>query len=81
MITFKQVWAGFQEGFASFNLAIFYRSASAKHWDPADCFWEEINVGWYHEYIYPYDDWYNFTISKERGLRLDQHPPDLSLKQ
>jgi hypothetical protein len=33
-------------------------------------FFEEINCGWYQEYIYPYDDWYNPTISKERQLRL-----------
>jgi hypothetical protein len=35
-------------------------------------FWEEINIGYYREYIYPYDDLYNPTISKERKLRLNQ---------
>jgi hypothetical protein len=33
-------------------------------------FWEEINCGWYQMYIYPYDDWYNPTISKERKFRI-----------
>jgi hypothetical protein len=35
-------------------------------------YWEEINCGWYQMYIYPYDDWYNPTISPERKLRLNQ---------
>ena len=61
-----------REGFSSFRLAVYYRSASAKHWDPVGCFWEEINSGWYREYIYPYDGWYNAMISKERQLRLGQ---------
>jgi len=40
-------------------------------------FFEELNVGWYQEYIYPYDDWYNPTISKERKLRLDEGIPTI----
>jgi hypothetical protein len=35
-------------------------------------FWEELNLGWYQEYIYPYDDWYVPTISHERKLRLSE---------
>ncbi len=35
-------------------------------------FFEEINLGYYEMYIYPYDDMYNLTISKERKLRLNQ---------
>jgi hypothetical protein len=35
-------------------------------------FWEGLNIGWYQEYIFPYDDPYNLTISKERKLRLSQ---------
>ena len=81
MITPKQVWAGLQEGFASFNLAIRYRFGSYEWWEYDRDFWEELNIGWYQEYIFPYDDWYNAIISKERQLRLNQHPPDLSLKQ
>jgi hypothetical protein len=38
-----------------------------------DCysdFWEVINTGYYDQYIYPYDEWYNPTISEERKLRI-----------
>lgn len=37
-------------------------------------FFEEINYGWYQMYIYPYDDGYNPTISKERENRLGGFP-------
>ena len=37
-------------------------------------FFEELNNGWYHMYIYPYDDLYIPVISDERKLRLDQQP-------
>jgi hypothetical protein len=37
-------------------------------------FFEEINASYYQEYIYPYDDCYNPTISPERQLRLGQRP-------
>jgi hypothetical protein len=33
-------------------------------------FWEELSVGWMREYIWPYDDMYNPTVSHERKLRL-----------
>lgn len=33
-------------------------------------FFEELNSGWYQMYIYPYDDPYYPTISKEREQRL-----------
>ena len=72
MITAKQIWQGIREGFSAFRLAIHYR------YNDYGCFWEELNIGWYQEYIFPYDDFYNAIISKERQLRLDQHPPDLS---
>ena len=68
-------------GLSSFRYAIYYRFGRAEWLDPSGDFWEEINSGWMRDYIYPYDDWYNAIISKERGLRLDQHPPDLSLKR
>lgn len=38
-----------------------------------DCysdFWEVINTGYYDQYIYPYDDIFNPTISEERKLRI-----------
>ncbi len=33
-------------------------------------FWEELNHGWMREYIWPYDDMYNPTVSDARKLRL-----------
>ena len=33
-------------------------------------FWEEVSIGWYREYIYPYDDGYNPWPSRERVSRL-----------
>ena len=41
-------------------------------------FFEELNVGYYQEYIYPYD-WYNPTVSKERQLRLGFRPTPPSI--
>ena len=35
---------------------------------------EGLSIGWFQEYIYPYDDPYNLTISPERKLRLAQEP-------
>ncbi len=40
-----------------------------------DEFWESLSIGWYREYIFPYDDPYNLTISPERKLRLDARLP------
>ena len=40
-----------------------------------DEFWESLSIGWYREYIFPYDDPYNLTISPERKLRLSQELP------
>jgi hypothetical protein len=37
-------------------------------------FFEELNLGWYQMYIYPYDDLYLPTISEERRTRLNQQP-------
>ena len=37
-----------------------------------DEFWEGLNLGWYLEYIFPYDDPFNHTISPERKLRLGE---------
>jgi hypothetical protein len=38
-------------------------------------FWESLSIGWFQEYIYPYDDPYHLNISPERKLRLDERPP------
>jgi len=40
-------------------------------------FWESLSIGWMQMEIYPYDDPYNLTISKERKLRLAQEPETL----
>ena len=37
-------------------------------------FFEELNNGWYHMYIYPYDDMYMPIISEERKTRLAEQP-------
>lgn len=44
-------------------------------------FWEDINLGWYQMYIYPYDDWYNPTISDERKLRLGEKPTTIYVSE
>ena len=44
-----------------------------------DEFWESLSIGWFREYIYPYDDPYNLTISPERKLRLAQEPERITL--
>jgi len=35
-------------------------------------FWENLSIGWYREYIFPYDDPYTHSPSPERKLRLSQ---------
>lgn len=42
-------------------------------------FWESLSIGWYREYIFPYDDPYNITISPERRLRLTEEPEKIIL--
>jgi Protein of unknown function (DUF1778) len=37
-------------------------------------FFEELNIGWYQMYIYPYDDAYMPIISEQRKIRLNQQP-------
>lgn len=39
-------------------------------------FFEELNNGWYHMYIYPYDDPYCPSISRERESRLGDLPQE-----
>ena len=42
-------------------------------------FWESLSIGWFQEYIYPYDDPYRLSISPERRLRLAQEPERIIL--
>jgi hypothetical protein len=44
-------------------------------------FWESLSIGWMQEYIYPYDDPYNLTISSERKLRLAQELPKFYISE
>ena len=37
-------------------------------------FFEELNNGWYHMYIYPYDDLYMPIISEQRKSLLAEQP-------
>ena len=37
-------------------------------------FFEELNNGWYHMYIYPYDDLYMPIISEQRKFLLAEEP-------
>ena len=39
-------------------------------------FFEELNNGWYHMYIYPYDDPNALSISRERESRLGRFPQE-----
>lgn len=65
-----------QVGFESLGIALmFWRYLLST---PQGCdylceradFWEELSYGWMKEYIWPYDDWYNPTVSPQRKLRL-----------
>lgn len=65
-------WELFLDGFHNFwNCLDCYNDGDTWGYDE---FWEGLNLGWYMEYIYPYDDPYNITISPERRMRIDQKP-------
>jgi len=65
-------WELFLDGFHNFwNCLDCYNDGDTWGYDE---FWEGLNLGWYMEYIYPYDDAFNPTISPERKLRLAQEP-------
>lgn len=44
-------------------------------------FWESLSIGWYQEYIFPYDDPYYPTISQERRMRLSEEPEKIILSE
>lgn len=62
------------DGWESVYNAIRYRFDDYEWWEWDSDFWEEINIGWYRQEIYPYDDLYCPTISKQRQLILAQKP-------
>ena len=62
-------WEDFLEGFHYICSALESYNAGDE-WGYGE-FWETINVGWYYEYVYPYDDAFRIHIpSPERKLRL-----------
>ena len=60
-------WELFLDGFHNFMYAL--DSYDTIEHFPQD-FWEALSHGWMQEYIFPYDDPFNPTISPERKLRL-----------
>ena len=63
-------WEDFLDGFHNFwNCLDAYNNDS--YWGRKE-FWEWINLGFYRQYIYDYDDPFTPTISKERKLRLGE---------
>ncbi len=71
-------WELFLDGWNTILSAIDFRLDYTDNIDRC-AFFEEINLGWYQMYIYPYDDWYVPIISKERRLRLAQEPEKIYL--
>ena len=69
-------WEWFREGFFTIKYALDCYE-TVEHFP--DDFWEALSWGWCCEYIYPYDDPYNITISPERRLRLGQEPEKIIL--
>jgi len=64
-------WEYFLDGFRNV-LYIFDCYDDGDVWG-YDEFWESLSIGWYREYIFPYDDAFNIHIpSPERKLRLGE---------
>ena len=61
-------WRDFLDGFDYFWCAIDSYN-DGERWGYGD-FWQDINVGWYDMYIYPYDDIFHPHLSDERVLRI-----------
>jgi len=63
-------WELFLDGFYNFwNCLECYNDGDTWGYDE---FWEGLNLGYYQQYIWDYDDPFNRTISPERKLRLGQ---------
>lgn len=66
----------FLGGFEGFAVAFMWWRFLLRLPQSCDCsveqveLWEELSAGWMQEYIWPYDDWYNPTVSPQRKLRL-----------
>ena len=59
----------FVDGFDNFWACLWCRTNH--EFDFSKDFWEWISMGWYDEYIYPYDDPWG-PVSPERKLRLGE---------
>jgi hypothetical protein len=70
----KQLKTWFENSWWNWVNSINYRFVQYNDNIDRCAFFEELNYGWYQMYIYPYDDWYNLTISEERLLRLGEFP-------
>ncbi len=70
-------WQDFLDGFRNV-LYILDCYNDGDEWGYGE-FWESLSIGWFQEYIYPYDDPYNLTIGPERKLRLAQELPKITL--
>ena len=68
-------WQDFLDGFRNV-LYILDCYNDGDEWGYGE-FWESLSIAWMQEYIYPYDDPYNLTISPERKLRLAQQLPKI----
>ncbi len=78
-------WQSFVEGFRSIvegfrNISYTLRCYKDGHKYGYYDFWEALNWGYFEMYIFPYDDWFNPTITKERQLRLGQRPKPLYVR-
>jgi hypothetical protein len=72
-------WKDFLDGFRNV-LYILDCYDDGDEWGYGE-FWESLSIGWFQEYIYPYDDPYNLTISPERRLRLAQQLPKIIVSE
>lgn len=61
-------WRDFLDGFHCIGSALDSYN-DGERWGYED-FWQDINVGWFDMYIYPYDDLYHPHLSDERVLRI-----------
>jgi hypothetical protein len=70
------MWTSFSQGFEGLVVAFGWWRFLLRLPQSCDCstecveLWEELSAGWMSEYIWPYDDWYEPRVSKERKLRL-----------
>ena len=77
MTKLSYVWENFLDGFDNIPYILDCYD-DGDEWGYGE-FWEGLSIGWFQEYIYPYDDPYNLTISPERKLRLAQELPKITL--